>query len=212
MRGRGREDPPPRRRGRRRRGASTRPTRTPSGSRGSARARRGRAPAAIVVVARRRAAPDGLVVDRVLVDAPCSELGALRRGPDLRWRLDPAAFAPLPALQRAILERAARHVRPGGTLVYATCTFRREEDEDVALALEADHPELARVPPPVPAAVLTADGFLRTWPHRHGTDAFFAAAWRSGARAGEGGRRSRRRAYRSVLITAPFAAFVTRCA
>jgi 16S rRNA (cytosine967-C5)-methyltransferase len=117
-------------------------------------------------------------VDRVLVDAPCSELGALRRGPDLRWRLDPAALGPLPARQRGIVAAALRHLRPGGTLVYATCTFRREEDEEVALAVEAAHPALERVAPPVPAEVLTADGFLRTWPHRHGTDAFFAAAWR----------------------------------
>ncbi|HEX9308384.1 MAG TPA: RsmB/NOP family class I SAM-dependent RNA methyltransferase [Anaeromyxobacter sp.] len=141
------------------------------------RARTVRAGADASVVVHGAEAPDGLLVDRVLVDAPCSELGALRRGPDLRWRIDPDAFATLPALQRAILERALRHLRPGGTLVYATCTFRREEDEDVALALEADHPELVRVAPPVPAEVLTPDDFLRTWPHRHGTDAFFAASW-----------------------------------
>jgi 16S rRNA (cytosine967-C5)-methyltransferase len=73
---------------------------------------------------------------------------------------------------------ALAHLRPGGTLVYATCTFRREEDEEVARAVEADHPELERLTPPVPAEVLTREGFLRTWPHRHGTDAFFAAAWR----------------------------------
>ena len=142
------------------------------------RRRAARAGAAGIVAVHGAEAPEGLVVDRVLVDAPCSELGALRRGPDLRWRIDPGAFAPLPALQLAILTRAARHLRPGGSLVYATCTFRREEDEDVALALEVEHPELARVAPAAPAEVLTPDGFLRTWPHRHGTDAFFAAAWR----------------------------------
>ena len=81
--------------------------------------------------------PAGLLADRVLVDAPCSELGALRRGPDLRFRLDPATFAPLPALQLGILERAAGHVRPGGRLVYATCTLRREENEEVARAFGA---------------------------------------------------------------------------
>ncbi len=122
-------------------------------------------------------APPSLTVDRVLVDAPCSELGTLRRGPDLRWRLDPATFEPLPGLQREILSRAARHVRPGGRLVYATCTFRREEDEAVALAFEAAHPRFTRVAPEVDASVLTPDGFVRTWPHRHGTDGFFAAAW-----------------------------------
>ena len=71
-----------------------------------------------------------------------------------------------------------QHLRPGGTLVYATCTFRREEDEAVALAVEAAHPALERLRPDAPAACLTAEGFLRTWPHRHGCDGFFAAAWR----------------------------------
>ncbi len=121
--------------------------------------------------------PPELVVDRVLVDAPCSELGALRRGPDLRFRLDPARFAALPAAQLAILSRAARHVRRGGRLVYATCTFRREEDEEVAAAFEAAHPGFRRARPAAPDEVVGADGFLRTWPHRHDADAFFAAVW-----------------------------------
>lgn len=142
------------------------------------RARAARAGAGEIVVVHGAAPPPGLTVDRVLVDAPCSELGALRRGPDRRWRLDPAGLAAFPALQRAIVTAALPHLRPGGTLVYATCTFRREEDEEVAAAIEAAHPELERVAPPVPADVLTPDGFLRTWPHRHGTDAFFAVAWR----------------------------------
>jgi len=111
------------------------------------------------------------------VDAPCSELGALRRGPDLRWRIDPGTFAALPALQLGILSRAARHVRPGGRLVYATCTFRRAENVEVVLAFEGAHPGFARVAPEVSDEVLSADGFFRTWPQRHGTDAFFAAAW-----------------------------------
>ena len=109
------------------------------------------------------------------MDAPCSELGALRRGPDLRWRIDPAALPGLPALQREILARTARHVRPGGRLVYATCTFRREENEDVAVAFERSHPEYVRVPPATDPSTVTAEGFVRTWPHRHGTDGFFAA-------------------------------------
>jgi 16S rRNA (cytosine967-C5)-methyltransferase len=123
------------------------------------------------------APPDDLTADRVLVDAPCSELGVLRRGPDLRWRLDPAAFAALPPLQRAILDRAARHVRPGGRLVYATCTMRRAENEDVALAFEAGHRELSRVAPGPGAPLVGADRFLRTLPHRDGADGFFAAVW-----------------------------------
>jgi 16S rRNA (cytosine967-C5)-methyltransferase len=111
-------------------------------------------------------APPGLLVDRVLVDAPCSELGALRRGPDLRFRIDPASFAALPPLQLSILERATGHVRPGGRLVYATCTLRREENEEVAVAFEQRRSDFTR-----------SDHFLRLWPHRHGTDGFFAAAW-----------------------------------
>jgi len=118
-----------------------------------------------------------LRVDRALVDAPCSELGALRRGPDLRWRIDPASFAALPALQRSILAGAAGHVRPGGRLVYATCTFRREEDEEVALAFEQDHPGWRRLRPEADPALVTGEGFLRTWPHRDGADGFFAATW-----------------------------------
>jgi 16S rRNA (cytosine967-C5)-methyltransferase len=123
------------------------------------------------------APPASLRVDRVLVDAPCSELGTLRRGPDVRWRLDPASFAALPPLQLALCEGGASHVRAGGRLVYATCTFRRAEDEEVALAFEARHPEFARLRPEAPAAGITPEGFLRTWPHRHGCDGFFAAAW-----------------------------------
>jgi 16S rRNA (cytosine967-C5)-methyltransferase len=86
-----------------------------------------------------------------------------------------------------VLLLQAACLRPGGRLVYATCTFRREENEEVALAFERRRPDLDRVPalPPGLAVArnggapgpLGADGFLRTWPHRHGTDGFFAAAW-----------------------------------
>jgi len=102
--------------------------------------------------------------DAVLVDAPCSELGALRRGPDLRWRIDPATFARWPQLQLELLERGARHARR--RLVYATCTFRREENEDVCAAFEARHPELRR-----------SRELFRCWPHVEGTDAFFGAVY-----------------------------------
>ena len=138
------------------------------------RTRAARAGATCVRTCRRDAIPEGRF-DRILVDAPCSELGALRRGPDLRWRLDPAAFAPLPALQRALVVEAASRLAPGGHLVYATCTFRREENEEVAAAAEAACGELERVPA---GPLADADGALRTWPHVHGTDGFFAVAWR----------------------------------
>ena len=119
-----------------------------------------------------------LLADAVLVDAPCSELGTLRRGPDLRFRLREEEAMRFPALQRDILEAALRRVKPGGRLVYATCTIRREENEDVALALERGHPELRRADVAAPAE-LVRDGFLRTWPHLHDLDGFFAASWRT---------------------------------
>jgi 16S rRNA (cytosine967-C5)-methyltransferase len=147
---------------------------------GRLRARARRAGAEGIVVVHGPAAPPGLEVDRVLVDAPCSELGALRRGPDLRWRIDPASFAPLPALQAEILAAAAGHVRPGGRLVYATCTIREEENAQVAEGFERAHPAFRRVAPAVAAGALEPDGYVRTWPHRHGTDGFFAAVWERG--------------------------------
>jgi 16S rRNA (cytosine967-C5)-methyltransferase len=116
--------------------------------------------------------------DAVLVDAPCSELGTLRRGPDLRFRLREEEAARFPAVQREILEEALRRVRPTGRLVYATCTLRREENEDLALAFTAAHPELERIAPAAPPELLR-DGFFRTWPHLHDLDGFFAAVWRS---------------------------------
>jgi 16S rRNA (cytosine967-C5)-methyltransferase len=121
--------------------------------------------------------PPALEVDGALVDAPCSELGPLRRGPDQRWRIDPVAFAALPPLQLSLLRGAAACVRPGGRLVYATCTFRREENDEVALAFESVEPGWRRVAPVAPAGLVGPDGFLRTFPQRHGTDGFFAAAW-----------------------------------
>lgn len=116
-----------------------------------------------------------LAVDAVLVDAPCSELGALRRGPDLRFRLKPESAFAFPALQGSLLDTAAHHVRPGGRIIYATCTFRREENEDVVTSFLARHGRYAIRPPSLPLTLLTPQGFLRTFPHRHGTDGFFGA-------------------------------------
>jgi len=120
--------------------------------------------------------------DVVLVDAPCSGLGTLRRKPDARWRLaagDPERFA---ATQRELVARFARLVRPGGRLVYATCSVTRAEDEDVA-AFAATIPGLVPLPlertlgPAVAAAAGAKGHELRLWPHRHGTDGFYVAAF-----------------------------------
>jgi 16S rRNA (cytosine967-C5)-methyltransferase len=124
-------------------------------------------------------------IDRVLVDAPCSGMGTLRRNPDLKWRQSPKAVAELQAKQLAILDSASRLLKPGGRLVYATCSLLEDENERVASAFGGAHPEFvaqdaaalldaAHVADPQP---LTEGGHLRLWPHRHGTDGFFAAVW-----------------------------------
>lgn len=128
-------------------------------------------------------------IDRVLVDAPCSGLGTLRRNPDLKWRQSPKAVAELQAKQRAILASAARLVKPGGRLVYATCSLLEAENEVIAAEFAAAHPDFR----PLDAAELLAKaqvdraaelvdgGALRLWPHRHATDGFFAIAWERAA-------------------------------
>ena len=119
-------------------------------------------------------------VDAVLVDVPCTGTGTFRRHPDARWRLKASDFAVLPALQRAILRAAATIVRPGGLLVYSTCSLELEEnDEQVAIFL-AEHPEWTLDAPPsgvVPDTVLD-EGLLRVLPQDHGTDGAFAARFR----------------------------------
>jgi len=118
-------------------------------------------------------------IDRVLVDAPCSGLGTLRRNPDLKWRQTPQSVAELVAKQSAILESAARLVKPGGRLVYATCSLLREENEDVVQAFLERHPEfsvssaeelLARHQIP-----LATGSYFKLSPATHHTDGFFAA-------------------------------------
>ena len=123
--------------------------------------------------------------DRVLVDAPCSGLGTLRRSPDLKWRTKPADIQALADLQGRILASAARLVKPGGRLVYATCSLLAAENEAVVQAFAASHPGFRPVPVgPVLAAAgvagaaqLVEGEHLRLWPHLHGTDGFFAAVW-----------------------------------
>ena len=126
-------------------------------------------------------------IDRVLVDAPCSGLGTLRRNPDLKWRQSPQSVQELQAKQTAILAGAARLLKSGGRLVYATCSLLPAENERVAEAFGEAHAREFEVLPAqellesaqvLGAADLVAGNFLRLWTHRHHTDGFFAAAWR----------------------------------
>jgi 16S rRNA (cytosine967-C5)-methyltransferase len=119
-------------------------------------------------------------LDRVLVDAPCSGFGTLRRNPDLKWRHSPAAVGELAQKQARILESAARLVKAGGRLVYATCSILREENEAIVEAFLAAQPRFKRLSCAELLAAqriaLDTGAYLRLWPHRHGTDGFFAAA------------------------------------
>jgi len=118
-------------------------------------------------------------IDRVLVDAPCSGLGTLRRNPDLKWRQSEQSVAELTVKQAAILESAARLVKPGGRLVYATCSLLAEENGDIVAAFLEKHPEFQRLNA---GELLRAQGIaldcgedLALQPHIHGTDGFYAA-------------------------------------
>jgi 16S rRNA (cytosine967-C5)-methyltransferase len=118
-------------------------------------------------------------IDRVLVDAPCSGLGTLRRSPWMKWRLSAAQLAALVATQRALLDSAQRLVKPGGRLVYATCSILAEENDAAVDAFLARHGEWREGDA---AAELRGLGIgldtgprLRLFPHRHGTDGYYAA-------------------------------------
>jgi 16S rRNA (cytosine967-C5)-methyltransferase len=121
--------------------------------------------------------------DRVLCDAPCSGLGVLRRHPETRWRLQPAELDELPRTQRAILERYAPLVAPGGRLIYATCTVTAAENDEVVDPFLAAHPSFEEAPAKEilgsERALAIGDGRrLRLLPHLHDTDGFFAAVMR----------------------------------
>ncbi len=129
-------------------------------------------------------------IDRVLVDAPCSGLGTLRRNPDLKWRQSLQAVQELTAKQTAIVQSSARLVKPGGRLVYATCSVLPEENEAIAEAFSAAHPDFVPLDAGEVLAQLKVEQaahlcrggesgtrYLRLWPHVHQTDGFFAAIW-----------------------------------
>ena len=120
-------------------------------------------------------------IDTLLIDAPCSGLGTLRREPDLRWRRQPADLPDLASLQSALIDEGLRALAPAGRLVYATCSSEPEENEALVANLVRTRPDLALVDlrdvglPPSMTPLLTAEGTMRTWPHAHGLDAFYVA-------------------------------------
>jgi 16S rRNA (cytosine967-C5)-methyltransferase len=129
-------------------------------------------------------------MDRVLVDAPCTGLGTLRRNPDLKWRQNLQAVEEMAIKQAAILQSASRMLKSGGRLVYATCSVLPQENEAIAEAFSAANPDFESLPVgevlteiKVEAAASLCSGgengqlYLRLWPHRHATDGFFAAVW-----------------------------------
>ncbi|BDT73067.1 ribosomal RNA small subunit methyltransferase B [Comamonadaceae bacterium OS-4] len=129
-------------------------------------------------------------LDRVLVDAPCTGLGTLRRNPDLKWRQTMTGVEEMAVKQAAILQSASRMVKSGGRLVYATCSVLPQENEAIAEAFAAANPDFVPLSAGEVLAAQKVEGapslcaggedgqlYLRLWPHRHGTDGFFAAAW-----------------------------------
>ena len=116
--------------------------------------------------------------DGVLVDAPCTNLGVLRRNPEVKWRRQPADIPGAADRQRGILAAAATLVRPGGRLVYATCSLEPEENDEVARDFLAAHPAFAVDPPATMPVAPDSAGFVRCLPHRDGTDGFTAVRFR----------------------------------
>jgi 16S rRNA (cytosine967-C5)-methyltransferase len=115
--------------------------------------------------------------DRVLVDAPCSGTGTLRRNPEIRWRISPADIQDLSGRQEQLLFNAARAVRPGGRLIYSTCSVEPDENEAVVQAFLENNQNFEQISLPMNSTLITPSGPARTWPHRDGTDGFFICAF-----------------------------------
>lgn len=114
--------------------------------------------------------------DAVITDVPCSGIGIIRKKPDIRYK-DPEPLRGLPGVQKAILDNCSAYVKPGGVLIYSTCTLLRDENEDVVLDFLARHPEFEAEPLDINVAG-GGQSMLTFWPHIHGTDGFFAARLR----------------------------------
>jgi 16S rRNA (cytosine967-C5)-methyltransferase len=115
--------------------------------------------------------------DRVLVDAPCSGTGTLRRNPEIRWRILHADILDLAERQRRILANAASVLRRAGRLVYSTCSVEPEENEEVVASFLKNQKDFRQIAVNAPAPLALANAALRTWPHRDGADGFFIAAF-----------------------------------
>lgn len=121
--------------------------------------------------------------DAVLIDAPCSGFGTLRRHPDIRWNKTYDQLRSLSDLQNRLLENAAPHIKPGGVLVYSTCTIEPRENEEIISRFLKNFPMFTLEPaseflPDIPQSAITSEGFLQTFPHEHGVDGTFAARLR----------------------------------
>jgi|YNPMSStandDraft_1061717.scaffolds.fasta_scaffold05504_4 16S rRNA (cytosine967-C5)-methyltransferase len=116
--------------------------------------------------------------DAVLLDAPCSGTGTLRRHPEIKWRLTFRKLSELAGVQTRLLWNAAQAVKPGGILLYAVCSLEAREGEEVMRVFLKHHRNFEVAPPPDAGDALTSEGFLRLWPDQDGTDGFFAARLR----------------------------------
>ena len=116
--------------------------------------------------------------DRVLVDAPCSGTGTFRRNPEIRWRISPADIEVLSRRQKQLLFSASHALKPGGLLVYSTCSVEADENEDVAQTFLENSEGFSPAALPLDKSLLTGSGGARTWPHRDGTDGFFIRAFK----------------------------------
>ena len=108
--------------------------------------------------------------DKIVVDAPCSGTGTLRRNPDAKWKLKPDGFARFHGEQVSILEKALPYLGPGGKIYYITCSAEPAENEGVFDEILQKHPGLVKL-----KLSGHADGYFRLFPHRDGTDGFFVA-------------------------------------